>query len=366
MIERLYAHNFRCLENFTLDLAGRPSALLIGKNGSGKSTVLDCFRLFQRIGRGGSPVVDLISASDFAQHRMDRPMRFGVELTHGGRRFAYEIAFEWPQHFQAARVMEEGLAVDGADVFRRNRAQVQLAGGQSFGLDWHYAALPVIYQRPGEREVQDIKTFFATMMLIAPVPEVMTGYAEEPSGELDDDAANFAACLRSLLGQKPAAYTTFDEQVKMVMPDFAAIENIERGERGTQLMVRFERHDAPEGLTVEFNALSDGEKCIFLAAYILAANQTARPVFCIWDEPDNHLSLSEVGQFIVALRKTANRGGQFIATSHHPETIRKFSQDTTLVLTRKSHLEPAIVRPLAEIDYHGDLIHALIRDEIMS
>ncbi len=42
MIERLYVHNFRCLENFTLDLAGRPSALVIGKNGAGKSTVLQC------------------------------------------------------------------------------------------------------------------------------------------------------------------------------------------------------------------------------------------------------------------------------------------------------------------------------------
>ncbi|MHB1558779.1 MAG: AAA family ATPase, partial [Isosphaeraceae bacterium] len=250
-------------------------------------------------------------------------------------------------------------------VFRRKRDQIQLAGNQSFGIDWHYVALPVIYQRPGEREVQEIKTFFATMMLISLVPRVMTGYAEEPSGELDDDAANFAACLRSLLGQKPAAYAAFDEGVKTVMPDFAAIENIERGERGTQLMVRFERHEAPESLTVEFNALSDGEKCFFLAAYLLAANRTGKPVFCFWDEPDNHLSLSEVGQFVVALRKTANRGGQFIATSHHPETIRKFSHDTTLVLNRKSHLEPTTVRPLSEIDYQGDLVHALIRDEIM-
>ena len=34
MIERLYVHNFRCLENFTLDLVGRSSALVIGKNGA--------------------------------------------------------------------------------------------------------------------------------------------------------------------------------------------------------------------------------------------------------------------------------------------------------------------------------------------
>jgi predicted ATP-dependent endonuclease of OLD family len=35
MIERLYIQNFRCLESITLDFAGRPSALLIGKNGAG-------------------------------------------------------------------------------------------------------------------------------------------------------------------------------------------------------------------------------------------------------------------------------------------------------------------------------------------
>jgi predicted ATPase len=365
MIERLYAHNYRCLENFSLDLADRPSALMIGKNGSGKSTVLDCFRLFQRIGRGSGRIRDLISASDFAQHRTDLPMRFAVELTHVGRRFIYEIAFEWPPNFREGRVLEEVLALDGTDVFRRKQSQILFPNGQSFGLDGHTVALPVINQRPGEREVQDLKTFFATMMLIAPVPARMTGYAEETSDELDDDAANFAACLRAFLGQKPAAYATFDEQVRAVMPDFVAIENVERGERGTQLIVKFERPDAPKGLAVEFKALSDGEKCFFLAAYIIAANRTGDPVFCVWDEPDNHLSLSEVGQLALGLRKMTNRSGQFVATSHHPETIRKFSRETTLVLRRKSHLEPTVVRPLAEMDYRGDLVHALIRDEIM-
>ena len=52
MIERLYVHNFRCLENFTLELAGRSSALVIGKNGAGKSTVLECLKLFQSVCRG--------------------------------------------------------------------------------------------------------------------------------------------------------------------------------------------------------------------------------------------------------------------------------------------------------------------------
>ena len=120
---------------------------------------------------------------------------------------------------------------------------------------------------------------------------------------------------------------------------------------------------------VHFDALSDGEKCLFLSAFIVAANRVGPPVFFMWDEPDNHLALSEVGQFALALRKVGQRGAQFVATSHHPETIRKFSDDTTLVLTRKTRLDPTVPRPLADLrpDLRpdGDLIDALLRDEVI-
>jgi len=52
MLQRLYIHNFRCLENFELHFKDMPSALLIGKNGAGKSTVGTALEILQRIGRG--------------------------------------------------------------------------------------------------------------------------------------------------------------------------------------------------------------------------------------------------------------------------------------------------------------------------
>ncbi len=365
MIERIYVHNFRCFENFTLDLAGRSSALLIGKNGVGKSTVLHSLKLFQRICRGSNRVRDLISSGDFAQHRTDSPMRFEIDLTLSGKRFKYEISFEWPANFREARILDEGLSLDGIPVFTRHNSQIQVSGGQAFGLDWHTVALPVINERPGERAIQDLKAFFATMILIAPVPAEMTGFSEEPSMELEDDAANLASCLRALLGQKPASYNVFASYVEAVIPDFSSIENVERGESGTQLVVKFEQPGPGRSLSVEFKRLSDGEKCFFLSAYIIACNAAGTPVFCMWDEPDNHLSLSEVGQFITGLRKMANRGGQFLSATHHPETVRRFSDETTFVLTRRSHPEPTVLRPLADFPYSGDLINALIREEII-
>lgn len=66
MIRRLYVHNCRCLENFELSLGGHSSALLIGDNGAGKSTVSFVLQIFQKIARGVNRVEQLIKPKDLA------------------------------------------------------------------------------------------------------------------------------------------------------------------------------------------------------------------------------------------------------------------------------------------------------------
>ncbi|HBY58562.1 MAG TPA: ATPase, partial [Solibacterales bacterium] len=87
-------------------------------------------------------------------------------------------------------------------------------------------------------------------------------------------------------------------------------------------------------------------------------------IFCFWDEPDNHLSLSEVSLFVSSLRRHFSGGGQFLATSHNPEAIRAFADENTFVLERRSHLEPSIVRRLSDLSVPGDLVNALIRGDV--
>jgi ABC-type sugar transport system ATPase subunit len=101
-----------------------------------------------------------------------------------------------------------------------------------------------------------------------------------------------------------------------------------------------------------------------ICALVVAANVAYGPLVCFWDEPDTYLSLSEVGHFVVALRKAFQSSGQFIATSHNPEAIRRFSDENTVYLSRKSHLEPTVARKLSELQIGGDLVDALIRDDV--
>ncbi len=375
VIRRLYVHNFRCLENFELPIAGQSSALLIGKNGAGKTTVGVALEILQRIARGKNRVGDLVKPKDFFLGRTDAPMRFEIEVDLvtpdilGGQSqtYGYGIAFEFPEGFKELRVLEEKLTVDGKPVYTRERAQVHLArSGQEkeakFLIDWHLAALPIIQQQSQKDPLFVFKQWLARMLIFQPIPSLISGESEQETLEPNRYVTNLGAWFSGLLAYAPAAYTKIDDYLKQVMSDLKDIKNPVAGSDTRSLVVQFSKDQG--SVNLPFADLSDGEKCFMVCALAVAANDAYGPLLCFWDEPDNYLGLSEVGHFVLALRTAFQSGGQFIATSHNSEAISRFSEENTLVLHRKSHLEPTIVRPLDKLQVSGDLIDALVRGDV--
>lgn len=367
VIRRLYIHNFRCLENFELPIAGKPSALLIGKNGAGKTTVGLALEILQRIARGTNRVGDLVKPKDLSRGRTDVPMRFEIEVVLDATNYEYGVAFEFPAGFKELRVLEERLVVGGKPVYMREVAQVHLAKtGQDkearFLIDWHLVALPLIQQQSDKDPLFIFKQWLSRMLVFRPMPSLIVGDSKQETLQPNIQVTDFGAWFSGLLAFAPAAYTRIDEYLKQVMPDLKDIKNPVVGTDSRSLVVQFSSNGG--SLNVGFEDLSDGEKCFMICALVLAANEAYGPVLCFWDEPDNYLALSEVGHFVTVLRRAFQSGGQFIATSHNSEAIRRFSEENTLVLYRRSHLDPAVVRPLRDIQIDGDLIGALVRDDV--
>ena len=190
----------------------------------------------------------------------------------------------------------------------------------------------------------------------------MTGDSNGETLEPNKDGSNFGEWFSGLLSSYPAAYTEVDKYLRAVIPDIQDVINEKIGKDAKSMRVRFEANRA--NLSVYFDDLSDGEKCFFLGAVVLAANKFYGPIFCFWDEPDNYISLSEVAHFITALRRSFQGNSQILVTSHNPEAIRRFSDENTFILDRKSHLEPTLIRLLSDLSIEGDLISSLICGEI--
>jgi hypothetical protein len=296
-------------------------------------------------------------------------MRFEIEVTLKAKTYGYVIAFDYPGGFKELRVLEENLTVDGIPVYTRKLAQVHLVKtGQEteskFLIDWHLVALPIVQQRSTEDPLSVFKQWLARMLILRPMPSLILGESESKDETLQPNlqVTDFGAWFSGLLADAPFAYTKIDEYLKQVMPDLKDIKNPLVGRDSRSLVVQFSNDQG--SVALPFEDLSDGEKCFMICALVLAANGAYGPLFCFWDEPDNYLALDEVGHFVLALRRAFQSGGQFIATSHNAEAIRRFSAENTLFLHRKSHLEPTIVRPLDQLQVSGDLVDALVRGDV--
>ena len=367
MIHRLYVHNFGCLANFDLELGDQSSILLLGKNGSGKSTIRRAFAVLQAIARGTNRVGSLVRPQDCFRGRTDEPVRIELDARVHGLEFQYRLAFELPPGFKQMRVQREQLIVDGRSYYSREGSVVTMAkerDGAGFVMDWHMVALPIIQEASDTDPLFLFKSWLARSVILAPIPALISGESSDESLQPEHDGSNLAAWFAGLIAYSPAAYATMDTFLKRVMHDLWDIKNPLLGKETRSLTVQF-RHQSEAPLQVPLAALSDGEKCFFLCALLLAANEAYGPLFCFWDEPDSHLSLDEVSHFVVALRRAfGSSGGQLLMASHNAETIRRFSDENTLILYRRSHLEPTRFKPLEDCEIHGDLINALIAGDI--
>jgi len=341
------------------------SALLIGKNGVGKSTIASALEVFQRVGRGINRVGELVTPKDFAFGRSQIPIRFELEILLQDKLYQYNLAFELPEGFKELRILEERLFVEGNPVYDRKAAQVTLISRNreaQFLVDWHLVALPIIQEQSDTDPLRIFKLWLARMLILSPIPALMTGESSRKTLAPEKNLANFGEWFSGLLSYYPAAYTQIDRYLIEVIPDIEDILNESIGKDANNMVVRFATNNMT--LSIDFKDLSSGEKCFFLCAVVLAANKYYGPLLCFWDEPGSHLSLSEIGHLMIALRRSFKDHGQIIVTSHHEEAIRKFADENSFVLDRKSHLEPTVIRLLTDVPISGDLVGTLIRGDI--
>jgi hypothetical protein len=299
-------------------------------------------------------------------------MRFEVEVQMEGKTFSYAVAFELAVGAKKLRVLEENLAADGRPGYTRKMAEVHLLRRvkreTEFAIEPEVVALPIVQRASADDPLGRFRRWLANMLILRPAPGRIRGASVGETLQPRSDVIDLGAWFSGLMADHPSAYGEIHAYLKHLMPDLKEIMNPAVAKDSRNLVVQFSNE---QGSTlIPFGNLSDGEKCFMICAMVLAANETYGPLLCFWDEPDSHLAPSEVGHFVLALRRAFQSGGQFIATSHNLEAIRHFSDENTFVLTRRNHLEPTVVRPLSELrasgELTGDLTEALITGDLES
>lgn len=364
MLTRLYATNYRCLVNFEL----KPTAkqLIIGRNGAGKTSVLDVLAMLRDfVARdvscencfgGGTRTVwqELGPRPDARAEQL-----FEIEVNGNGGKYRYTLTVEqWPIE-EIPRVKGESLDFNGEPLLRFVEGKVSVFS------DPHNTApiseFPSSPRRSAVASADDVpkvnpklgwfRRWMGRLLEVQINPWAMSARSERESRYPNKDLSNFADWYRHLRLERGDAVFKALRDLNEALPGFETLDAVEAG-LGVRVLRAFIRSESGRGDEFIFSDLSEGQR-VLIALYVLLNCAVGDDRLLLIDEPDNFLALAEIQPWLLKLLdRVDDTNGQVILVSHHPELLNQLASEGGILLDRPGGGETR-VRPFAPSDDTG-------------
>lgn len=333
MLRRLYIDNYRCFVNFELQLSRRN--LLLGDNGSGKSSIFDVLGALQDLLVWEREVSEAFPGDTLTCFAGSNQQRFDLEIEGPSGVFTYNL--ELRHHDDQAQIEREILLFSDRHLYRYEAGEVQLftdegKPGSSFSYNPRRSFLASLEPKKVNRLATWFKDFLRGIWVLRIDPKHIDAATRKDEPFLARDATNFASWYRFISDEDPSAVDAALEQLRTILPGFRHLKKPTFG-RAKLLQADFV---FPGGApyTVDFDHLSDGQRALIILYLVLYTVRTEASVFC-FDEPDNFVALREIQPWLVAFCDALDEHrSQGLIISHSREIIDFIGHEDALRLTR--------------------------------
>ncbi len=346
MLKRLYADNFRCLVNFELKF-DRVN-LLLGENGTGKTTVFEVLYRLQQFLAGNAKVLTVFPSGDLTCWQTNVTQRFELDLEAGGNAFNYSVVIEHDEDRRRAKIKSETLLLGGKKLFDFQEGTAQLyrddfTPGPEYPFDWTQSGVGVLNERPDNKMLTRFRREVEKLIIVEFQPALMASESREEAPILSRNMENFVSWYRFLSQEYQGAMLAIFPELKRVLPGFNACNLKEAGEAKV-MKVLFDRpNGSGRPIPYNFHELSHGQR-LLIALYSLLFGLKDEGVSLFLDEPDNFVALREIQPWLMALSDFVGEGiEQAVLISHHPDVINYLASSSGRWFERESNV-PARVR----------------------
>ena len=320
MISRLYIDNFRCLDNFELELS--EMNIFLGANGTGKTSVLSVLRRMRDLVVHGAKVVDAFPDRHLSLRREEVWQRFRVAAVVDDAEYEYSLAIKHDLTNGRARIGEETLLCDQRPLLEFKLGEAQLyhddhEKGPAYPFDWTQSALSVQHERSDNRKLFRFKRELANCMFVRPNPPLFRSESRAEIEHMHRNMSDFVDWYRHAAQENMGAVADLFQELREVLPGF---ESMNLAESGDARVLKVRYRTAGKSKDFRFGDLSDGQRAL-IALYSLVFLPNERVSLFI-DEPENYLALREIQPWTATV---ADRCGetleQLVLISHHPVMI---------------------------------------------
>src|SRR5579863_9814853 len=220
MLIRVYIDNFRSFVNF--EYRPERKQLLLGANGSGKSSLLDAIRYVKRFIEGDENPFTQSTRTRW----QDKPLQVvEIEALLEGKRYEYRVEIGFKSETRQASVNLESLKVSGATAFELANGEIRFFSNGSGGA----TAVPLETTRSALHLSQlsnsHVRRFVEWMdsvhcFRIDEYHDAMLESADSEERQPDYELENIAGWYRHLVGASPAENVEFLASMKSALDGF--------------------------------------------------------------------------------------------------------------------------------------------------
>jgi len=344
MLTRIYIDNYRCFVNF--EYRPEQKHLLLGANGSGKSSLLNAIRDLKKFVKGDANPFTQLTRTRW----QDRPLQvFEIEALLESQKYEYRVEIRFAAESRQMSVSLERLKVSGSPVFELANGEIRFfpnKSNQAMAVPLETAKSALYLSQLSNSHVRRFVEWMECVHFfqIEPYTTAMDGSDDKEREQ------NFAEWYRHLVQSHPEDNVRFSASMKEVLDGFQALRFVS-DESGT-LRADFA---APmkERVSYAISELSDGQRCL-LALYAILHFLIVEGHTVFIDEPDNFIALREIQPWLMAAEEAVeDHDGQIILISHHPEILNQWASTHGLRFFREDNGHVRTERFKA--DPNGDL-----------
>lgn len=342
MITRFYVDNYKCLVNF--EYKPKSFELIVGANGSGKTTFFDALKSLQNVLLKEESVEISFNESSTTRWQTTRPTRIELSVSEGDDSFRYEVSILSPYGaFIAGEKLYRNEEIVSESIWR------SVANSDGEGVDGSdYLEVTVNMRRNNSlfrvvdvdksaviRTSSMFKRILEKLFILRLQPSSISSMVTTANRRLDEAGMNFAAYYLYVLQEKQDLIFDLLPILRENIAGFRSFALEERGRETRQLHVDFVVEGGKKGQTVRYNfeELSDGQRAL-IVLYTVAFCEPGATLLI--DEPENFIALRELQPLLTTLRdKQEESGGQVILISHHPEFINMLAPQDAVLFERQ-------------------------------
>ena len=324
MITRLYADNFRCLVNLEVKLGA--TNLLLGVNGSGKSSLFEIIHRLQRLVSDEAKVEEVFPTTDLTRWQDLAIQRFEIDIDIDGVDYCYKLAIDHDRERKLMRIHREELTCGGQQLYIFSDRSAQLyrddgTAGPKYPFDWSRSGVGGLYERTDNKKLTRFKSELSNIVVVRPMPALMAIESRAYDERLTPYAENFVSWYRRIAEERMGDIIHLFKDLEAVLPGFDSISLKEVGEEMRAMKVLFKPPGGKKAIAYDLSELSEGQRML-IVLYTLINSFKSDGASLFIDEPDNFLASPEVQPWLSALSDgIGEKLGQAVIISHHPEIV---------------------------------------------